>query len=312
VSQVNLQEIIMGSVIDTSRAANTIEAKNASQSKFGIDAKDVANFLLALVSFIKSKSSEGSATEDREVKKGDTLSDLAKQLKTTVQELMKLNPQITDANKIFAGDTIKVPSTSNAKSNSSAGTLDGGATASKAVNTAPAKNNVLPFSKTGSSPANAGGAKDTTAIAMKILKDFEGFQTAPTWDVNALRLGYGSDTKTNADGSVETVKQNTRVNREDADRDLARHVEAFKAKTETQVGKDKWQALPSQAQAALTSFAYNYGSLTDGVLKAAKTCDTNKIASAVAECASHDNGINSRRRNREAELIRSSGSSNIV
>ncbi len=297
----------MGSVVDTSRATNNIEAKNDSQSKSGIDAKDVAKFLLALVDFIKSGDKKGASTEDREIKNGDTLSDLAKQLKTTVQELLKLNPQITDANKIFAGDTIKVPSAADAKGNSAVGSLGGSATASNAGNSAPAKSNVLPFSKSDNSPGNAAEAKDTTAIAMKILKDFEGFQTAPTWDVNALRLGYGSDTKTNADGSVETVKQNTRVTREDADRDLARHVEAFKAKTEAQVGKDKWQALPSQAQAALTSFAYNYGSLTDGVLKAAKTCDTNKIASAVAECASHDNGINSRRRNREAELIRSSG-----
>jgi LysM repeat protein/GH24 family phage-related lysozyme (muramidase) len=302
----------MGLAVETGRRSDNIEAKIGSQSLSKVDTKDVANFLLALVDLLKSANSKSSSTENREVKKGDTLSEIAQQLKTTVKELMQLNPQIKDANKIFAGDTIKVPSTSNAKSNTSTGSIGGNAPMNDAVNTASGSNNNVPPRKSDSSAANTGGAKGTTAIALNILKDFEGFQTAPTWDVNALRLGYGSDTKTNADGSIETVKQNTRVTREDADRDLARHVEAFKAKTEAQVGRDKWQALPAQAQAALTSFAYNYGSLTDGVLKAAKTCDTNKIANAVAECASHDNGINSRRRNREAELIRSSGSSSVA
>lgn len=42
------------------------------------------------------------------IKAGDTLSAIAAANKTTVQDLMKLNPAITDANKIFAGSNISL------------------------------------------------------------------------------------------------------------------------------------------------------------------------------------------------------------
>lgn len=44
-----------------------------------------------------------------EIAKGDTLSGLARQWGTTVDELMRLNPQIHDANLIFAGDRLTLP-----------------------------------------------------------------------------------------------------------------------------------------------------------------------------------------------------------
>ena len=40
---------------------------------------------------------------DYTIKRGDTLGRLAKKNKTTVAALMKLNPYITNANKIYAG-----------------------------------------------------------------------------------------------------------------------------------------------------------------------------------------------------------------
>ena len=43
------------------------------------------------------------------IKKGDTLSKIAKQHNTTVDELLKLNPYITDPNKIYAGKTLNLP-----------------------------------------------------------------------------------------------------------------------------------------------------------------------------------------------------------
>lgn len=42
------------------------------------------------------------------IQSGDTLSGIAAANKTTVQDLMKLNPSITDANKIFAGTSINL------------------------------------------------------------------------------------------------------------------------------------------------------------------------------------------------------------
>ena len=44
------------------------------------------------------------------VKKGDTLSAIAKKYETTVNQLMKLNPSIEDADLIKVGQTIKLPS----------------------------------------------------------------------------------------------------------------------------------------------------------------------------------------------------------
>jgi LysM repeat protein len=44
------------------------------------------------------------------IRRGDTLSSIARQSGTTVGELMRLNPQIKDPNKIFAGDKINLPS----------------------------------------------------------------------------------------------------------------------------------------------------------------------------------------------------------
>ncbi|NLB62336.1 MAG: LysM peptidoglycan-binding domain-containing protein [Clostridiales bacterium] len=43
------------------------------------------------------------------IQKGDTLSKIAKQNKTTIEELLKLNPYITDPNKISAGKTLALP-----------------------------------------------------------------------------------------------------------------------------------------------------------------------------------------------------------
>lgn len=52
----------------------------------------------------KPKSNEEYYT----IKKGDTLSGIAKKYKTTVKNLMSLNSKIKDKNKIYAGDTIRV------------------------------------------------------------------------------------------------------------------------------------------------------------------------------------------------------------
>ena len=42
------------------------------------------------------------------IKKGDTLGILAARFGTTVNNLMALNPHITNANLIYAGDTIRI------------------------------------------------------------------------------------------------------------------------------------------------------------------------------------------------------------
>ncbi len=43
-----------------------------------------------------------------QIKRGDTLSKIAKRKGTTVDNLLELNPEITDPNLIYEGDTLKV------------------------------------------------------------------------------------------------------------------------------------------------------------------------------------------------------------
>ncbi len=52
---------------------------------------------------------EHKNTQSYVVKPGDTMTAIAKKHNTTVDTLMKLNPQITDANRIYPGQVIMVP-----------------------------------------------------------------------------------------------------------------------------------------------------------------------------------------------------------
>lgn len=132
-----------------------------------------------------------------------------------------------------------------------------------------------------------------------LLRKFEGFRESAYWDVNAHRAGYGSDTVTRADGTIEKVTPQTRVTREDAERDLARRTKEFQGVAEKQIGADVWAQLPNNAKAGLTSVTYNYGSLPGSVVAAAKSGDPARIADAVAMLPANPD-----RRRQEADIIR--------
>lgn len=51
----------------------------------------------------------GAGTDTYRIKWGDTLSELAVKFKTTTKELMKLNKNIKNANRIYAGEILKIP-----------------------------------------------------------------------------------------------------------------------------------------------------------------------------------------------------------
>lgn len=142
-----------------------------------------------------------------------------------------------------------------------------------------------------------------TGDAPALLRSFEGFRAQPYWDSNAYRVGYGSDTITKPDGSVVKVTQGMTVTPEDAERDLARRTKETENIAISQVGPDAWAKLPPEARAALTSTAYNYGSLPNAVVGAIKGGDINAVASAVAELGSDNGGVNTDRRRKEAAII---------
>lgn len=153
---------------------------------------------------------------------------------------------------------------------------------------------------------NSGGAQGG---AKGVIRHFEGYRSKPYYDVNAYRAGYGSDTVTRADGSVVKVKPGMMVTREDAERDLDRRIGEFQAGIVKEVGPDKWAGLSPNAKAALTSVAWNYGSLPGSVVNAIKGGDVQQIAEAVNDLSGHNNGINAKRRAQEAAMILGGGDS---
>lgn len=144
---------------------------------------------------------------------------------------------------------------------------------------------------------------------LDLIRRKEGFISTPKYDVNALRVGYGSDTITKEDGTVVKVTAGMRVTREDAERDLRRRIPEFQRKgIINYIGEDAWNKLNSDTKAAITSLAYNYGSIAklDSLKKALAQNNKEAIAAAIESYASHNNGINRGRRNEEAAIIRRS------
>ena len=137
-----------------------------------------------------------------------------------------------------------------------------------------------------------------TANPEGLLRKFEGFKETAYWDVNAWRTGYGSDTVTRADGTIERVTKDTRVTKEDAERDLVRRTAEFGQVAEKQVGQERWATLAPNVRAALVSVTYNYGSLPGTVVQAVQGGDPAAIASAVRSLPA-----NPKRREQEAGVI---------
>lgn len=149
-----------------------------------------------------------------------------------------------------------------------------------------------------------GAPADPLELTKRLLRQKEGFIDTPRWDVNAHRVGYGSDTITNPDGTVRAVKPGDKITREQAEADLDRRIPEFQGTIIGQIGGEAWQKLTPNAQAALTSMAYNYGSLPSKVVAAAKTGSGAEIAKAISdpEYLAHNKGVNANRRLDEARI----------
>lgn len=155
--------------------------------------------------------------------------------------------------------------------------------------------------------ANGGTAIEQSAA---LLRKREGFQATAKWDVNAFRAGFGSDTVTLADGSVQKVVEGMRVSVADANRDLVRRIGEFQGVIKNQIGAERFASFNPQQQAVLTSVAYNYGSLPERILDAVRKGSSEEIAAAIRGLAGDNNGINSGRRNEEAYLFQTADKSN--
>lgn len=140
------------------------------------------------------------------------------------------------------------------------------------------------------------------SAAASMVKGFESFISKAKWDVNAYRVGFGSDTVTRANGAIEKVTKDTIVTLEDAQRDLSRRLVEFQDGIQTAIGADTWRSLNDAQQAALTSIAYNYGSLPKRIVEAIQNGGgPEAVAKAISALGADNGGINRNRRQQEAQ-----------
>lgn len=146
----------------------------------------------------------------------------------------------------------------------------------------------------------------------ELIKGFEQFRSMPYWDVNAYRVGYGSDTVTLADGTIQKVVQGMKVSVEDANRDLTRRIGEFQETVRGQIGADTFNAMNDSQQAAITSIAYNYGSLPQRIVDAIRSGSTETVYNAIKGLGTDNGGINAGRRAQEAELYLNGAPSSVT
>jgi len=127
--------------------------------------------------------------------------------------------------------------------------------------------------------------------AIDFLKKYEGFTPVAIWDVNAYRIGYGSDTITLPSGEVKKVLQNDTTTIADANRDLNRRIEQeFIPKIKSKIGSSNWSKLAAGTQTALISLAYNYGSITKtAIINAIKANDIKNLPKIWIDSTYNDN-----------------------
>jgi len=141
-----------------------------------------------------------------------------------------------------------------------------------------------------------------------LIKKFEGFAKKAYWDVNAYRVGYGSDTLTLPDNTFRKVVKGDTTTEPLASLDLQRRIQnEFEPRVIKQLGKQYYDALPDTAKSSLLSLAYNYGSIPKkAIIDAAKTGDVNKLAAAIVDSTKNDNkGTLQKRRKEEASYAMS-------
>jgi GH24 family phage-related lysozyme (muramidase) len=130
----------------------------------------------------------------------------------------------------------------------------------------------------------------------EFIAGFEGYAGRAYWDVNAWRLGYGSDTEgpdqIHVTEGMETTKPRALQN-------LALRIPQFQTEAvygRTGMGRDTWDKLTEHQQAAITSLVYNYGRLPIVITPS----DPAKTAAAIRALQNANGGVNRHRRLAEA------------
>ena len=123
-------------------------------------------------------------------------------------------------------------------------------------------------------------SKDWAVIATQYISKKEGFTDSASWDVNAYRLGFGTDKILGNDGNLRKVlptpeyykqtREEKPVNGDKTTREAALKVLELQIRTTykdkvvgtaaSQITEEDWNALNDRQRAGLVSFVYNCGS----------------------------------------------------
>jgi GH24 family phage-related lysozyme (muramidase)/peptidoglycan hydrolase-like protein with peptidoglycan-binding domain len=123
--------------------------------------------------FLSFGANPGPDSQTHTIAQGESLSTIAAQYGTTVDALMAANPQIKNADMIYAGDEITIPASANEDANPGQVTAAVQPTAAKAGNAA--NENLV-----------------TGEAGKKLIRDSEGFSSTPYNDpAGNATIGYG-------------------------------------------------------------------------------------------------------------------------
>lgn len=126
---------------------------------------------------------------------------------------------------------------------------------------------------------------------------WEGYEGVAAWDVNAYRLGFGSDTE--GPDQVKVTKGMV-TTRDRALANLKLRVPVFLAKVKEQLGA-LYPKLGLATITACVDLTYNYGSIPASILTAFLT-DGSNVANAIRRHDSDNSSVNRDRRAAEAGL----------
>lgn len=135
-------------------------------------------------------------------------------------------------------------------------------------------------------------------FAAGFIQYWEGFEPEAKWDVNAYRLGYGSDTEGPQQIAVTKGMTTTPVL---ALANLAARVPQYEAECIKQLGA-LWPKLGTCTKVACLDMAYNYGAIPANVVSAF-LLDGNAVADAIRRHDADNTSINRDRRAAEAGLV---------
>lgn len=140
--------------------------------------------------------------------------------------------------------------------------------------------------------------------AREFIKARESFVAIASPDNDGvLRVGYWSDTVTDAFGNISKVVAGTTSTIAEAERDLTYRIGKAQQIIKNNLGDELFASLDEKQQAALDSIVYNYGNLPDRIAKVIKAGGSRaQVSQAISDLGTDNGGINAKRRNMEAEL----------